>query len=430
MSIVILGAGIAGLSVGYHLKQQGVDSLLIEKASCFGGLCSSQRTNDFVYDFGVKVSFTDNEYVRQLFSESVGGDFVEVDVCPMNYWNGYWLKHQPQNNLYGLPQNVIDQVLAGFKRTLNKSDSDIRNYRDWCEAQFGQYFARQFNHRYTRKFWTVEPQELTTDWVGQRFSRPYLNAMIAGSLGENKDRGHYVKKVRYPRQGGYISFLNKMTADLQFSYQVVPRSLDVKNKKMTLSDGTIYLYEHLVSTIPLPELIRCIVSVPQYVLDACDQLKWTSLLMFNFSVDHKVKGESQWNYYYDEDIPYTRLVYASKFSVNNAESHREALQAEIPYSPYRPLQGSRHELVKQVMTSIARTEKIDLSHLHFLGEIDIPYGYVLYNHDRNAALKVIHQFLDENNIYYCGRFGEWAYLWSDEALLSGKTCAESVLSGL
>lgn len=34
------------------------------------------------------------------------------------------------------------------------------------------------------------------------------------------------------------------------------------------------------------------------------------------------------------------------------------------------------------------------------------------------SLKIIHKFLDNNGIYYCGRFGEWVYLWSDNVLIS------------
>jgi len=30
----------------------------------------------------------------------------------------------------------------------------------------------------------------------------------------------------------------------------------------------------------------------------------------------------------------------------------------------------------------------------------------------------------KNGIYTCGRFGEWVYLWSDQAFFSGKKTAD------
>lgn len=42
-----------------------------------------------------------------------------------------------------------------------------------------------------------------------------------------------------------------------------------------------------------------------------------------------------------------------------------------------------------------------------MGDINIDYGYVIYDFNRKKSLEIIYKFLDENGIYYCGRFGEW-----------------------
>ena len=47
--VVILGAGLAGLSAAYHLSDR--DYVLIERESEVGGLCRSQRHDGFVFDF-------------------------------------------------------------------------------------------------------------------------------------------------------------------------------------------------------------------------------------------------------------------------------------------------------------------------------------------------------------------------------------------
>ncbi len=56
-------------------------------------------------------------------------------------------------------------------------------------------------------------------------------------------------------------------------------------------------------------------------------------------------------------------------------------------------------------------------------------AYVIYdlNHCKNVDL--IHQFLEKNDIYPCGRFGEWEYLNMDHSILSGKKVAEMIKSG-
>ncbi len=51
-SYVIVGAGIAGLSFAYKLKQQGIDFLLVEKADCPGGDWQSFNYKNSIYEFG------------------------------------------------------------------------------------------------------------------------------------------------------------------------------------------------------------------------------------------------------------------------------------------------------------------------------------------------------------------------------------------
>ena len=57
---------------------------------------------------------------------------------------------------------------------------------------------------------------------------------------------------------------------------------------------------------------------------------------------------------------------------------------------------------------------------------DIKYGYVIYDGAKKDSVKHIHSFLKPYEIIPCGRYGLWAYLWSDEAIMSGKVAAEKL----
>jgi len=58
--------------------------------------------------------------------------------------------------------------------------------------------------------------------------------------------------------------------------------------------------------------------------------------------------------------------------------------------------------------------------------VDIKYAYVIFDKTRKSALKTIHDYLKAYDIVPFGRYGLWAYLWSDEAILSGKKVAEKI----
>lgn len=424
MEASILGSGISGLSAAYHLKKYGVKTTIYEKDAEVGGLCKSKKYGDMVFDYGVHVSFTTNNYVRDLFDVSVNGSYEEKQFASQNYWRGHWVKHEPQNNLYSLPKEVIKKSLMDFFNARYEDHSEIRNYGDWCRKKFGKFFAQNFSDVYTKKFWTVVSQQLTIDWIETRLNPPDIETIIDGALGIFRENNHYVKTFRYPKVGGYASFLKILYSDLDIRLNTFPVEIDLKRKELRLNTGEVKSYEVLVSSIPLPQFIKLSKNVPKKILDATNRLKWTSLLMLNFWTEQKIDRPSQWNYYYDEEIPYSRIFYMSKFAESNAPENCETLQVEIPYSQSNPLSIKKTELINKVVHNLSETERIPMNKLHYLGDINIEYGYVIYDFNREEAVKTINHFLNENGVHCCGRFGEWRYLWSDQSLLSGKQIAD------
>ena len=43
------------------------------------------------------------------------------------------------------------------------------------------------------------------------------------------------------------------------------------------------------------------------------------------------------------------------------------------------------------------------------------------------ALETVHGYLDDVGILYAGRYGEWGYLWTDQAFFSGERAARKAL---
>ena len=58
----------------------------------------------------------------------------------------------------------------------------------------------------------------------------------------------------------------------------------------------------------------------------------------------------------------------------------------------------------------------------------LPYANIIFDLDRAAALKTVHGYLDDLGIAYCGRYGDWGYMWTDESFKSGELAAERAMS--
>ena len=67
---IILGAGIAGISAAYHLKQKGLQSVIFEKDGDWGGLCGNFTIDGFRFDRFVHFTFADKPETAEMFEKS------------------------------------------------------------------------------------------------------------------------------------------------------------------------------------------------------------------------------------------------------------------------------------------------------------------------------------------------------------------------
>src|SRR4029434_7818298 len=111
---------------------------------------------------------------------------------------------------------------------------------------------------YNRKLWGVPLREMDTSWLGGRVPLPDLEEMIDGALRPVPKPMGPNARFGYPLRGGFQAlmdgFLPLLEAPLQLGTAVV--SVSPRHRTARLSDGTTVAWEQLVSTAPLPELVR------------------------------------------------------------------------------------------------------------------------------------------------------------------------------
>ena len=235
--ILILGAGLAGISCSYHLNH---DCLVVEKNSYSGGHVYSHQINGFTWDEGPHVSFTKHQYVKDLFDLNVEGDFLEYPVYPTNYYKGHWIPHPAQSNLYAVPEPIRSKCLSDFLETRKDVDNHVQpgNYDEWIKLAFGNEFSNQFVKSYTQKYWTLDPEYLSTDWVGERVFFPDVETVKKGFEGPSKESTHYITRVRYPKKGGYYSYTNLLRKNMNVHFNKCVDKVNLDSKTVYFTDGT------------------------------------------------------------------------------------------------------------------------------------------------------------------------------------------------
>lgn len=423
--IAVLGGGIAGISTAYHLNLHGIKNILYEQNGEWGGLCNNFTIgNGFLFDYFVHLSFTQNEYVKELFSKSA--PYIKHYPESINYYKGIWLKHPAQNNLAPVSSDEKIKIILDFLKRPDIHKS--KNYEEWLIAQFGEYFATNFPIKYTLKYWTTGAENLTTDWVGNRFSLPPIEDLLKGAFEEQKENFYYAKEMRYPEKGGYKSFLNYMAKDINIQLDKKATLIDIKRNKIDFFDGSSTYYEKLISSIPLPELINIIKDVPENVKTAASKLHVTSGQLVSLGFNRPDISPKIWFYIYDEDIEPARAFSPSIKSPNNVPQNKSSLQFETYYSKLRPKRMNGDNLIEHIINKGEIMKLWSGKDIEVSDYREVEYANVIFDFDRSKNLSLVKSYLDEQDIQTCGRFGDWEYYWSDQSLMSGKNIADKILN--
>ena len=428
--IIILGAGMAGFGAAHHLRTHGIDSQVFDKNNYHGGNGASFNTDGFIFDEGPHISFTKVERLQKLFAESIKNKYETFDVGVNNLWKGHWIKHPAQVNLHGLPEDLVVTIIEEFIETKNKdSKAKIISFKDWLYASFGKTFAETFPMKYGHKFHTTKADNMSIDWVGPRLYQPDIKEVLHGALSKKTKDVHYVTHFRYPTNGGFVSFFNGFIEKTNINLNHKLIELNSKLKELTFENGKIINYKHVVSSIPLPEIIPLIKDAPKKVIDASKKLACSTCVIVNLGIDRTDISEAHWSYFYDEDIVFTRLSFPHMQSVNNTPDNCGSIQAEIYFSKkYKPLSKNPEEFIEQTISDLISCGLLNKNDKILYKDAKIiPYANVIFDHDRAENLKIVHQYLDKIEVAYCGRYGEWGYQWTDESFISGEKAAQKIL---
>lgn len=431
ISVAVLGAGLAGMAAAQRGHELGYQVEIFEKNSYVGGHASSYEKDGFIFDQGGHISFTKNPEIQALFAKAVNNEYLSHEAVATNLWKNHWVQHPAQCHLYGLPNDVVEKCILDLAEVVGKKQPPVKNYGQWCLQNLGKTFSEEFTFRYTRKYWTTEAHNMSTDFLptpvgASRVYTPKLKEMVRGALAPKTDSVHYITQYRYPLKGGFASYLRSVSEGLDVNLDHDLVSVDLKRKELEFANGHKKNFETLISSMPLPELLPRIKNAPKSVVEAAQKLVCTSLVLVNVGVK-RTEGfpEGAWIYFYDEDILFTRATVPHRFSPHVARPGCGSVQVEIYHTKYKPLSCQdihTRAIEDMIRTGLLRKE----DEIVFSDVKHIQYANVLFDSNRARNLKIVQKYLNEKGVITCGRYGKWDYSWTDDSVVSGWEAAESI----
>lgn len=434
MNIAMLGSGMAGFGATYRLREEGLVPTIYDKNSYpFGHTVSFvHEDSGFIFDDGPHVSFTKDERIKALLAEFVQEDYEEFATTVDNFWRGSWVKHPAICNLYGLPVDMVTAAITDFVHAQQNPPAVIENYEDWLLGSYGRTFYENFTKDYTIRYHTVEPKQMSTEWVGPRLYQADLGEVVRGALTPETADVHYIKGFRYPKHGGFQTYLQPLLgwADVALNHKVV--RVDPKAKVLHFANGKQAPYEHLISSIALPDFIPMIDGTPPDVLAAAARLACTSCALVNIGIDREDLSESHWTYFYDMDYSFTRISFPRNLSPSTVPNGTSAVQCEVYFSKkYKPVDCTPDECIEPVIRDLRRCGLLrDSDNIIFKNATWVEYANVIFDLERASNLEIVHGYLADIGIKRAGRYGDWGYMWTDDSFKSGERAVQEILDSV
>ena len=418
--IAIIGAGPTGLAAAYRLRELGYTNfVLLEAREKVGGLASSERSpNGFVYDIGGHVLFSHYEYFDRLFDKLLGDEYQLLLRESWVWMCDRFLPYPFQNNIKYLPKEIVLECLLGLIEA-QREPRDLarfRNFEELIYGVFGKGVAKHFMMPYNFKVWAHPPSMMNKEWIGERVSVVDIERVLGNVVLDRDDAGWGPNSTfKYPRHGGTGGLFARMQPyvedQLRLNAPVV--TVNLETKELTLGDGSALPYDLLLSTVPLDLLVQGLAGeVPDTVRDHASRLRHSGSCIIGVGVAQPTPSKKCWIYFPEANTPFYRVTYLSNYSpevVPDATTHYSLL-AEISHSGFKPV--NRETIVEETIQGMVSSQLLapaDRQDIVDTFLIERDYTYPTPSLERDAALAVLHPWLESHDVYSRGRFGAWRY---------------------
>ncbi len=409
--VVILGAGLAGLSVGWLLKQKGIDFVILEKQKFVGGLARSFEWHGFYCDFAAHRLFTSNEYVlHQLLNLVPMGRHVRRSKI---YLQDKWMRDPLDTAELAWSLSLPDKLRILIKYLFRPKHLPEINFENYVRSRYGEFLYRIFFQPYTEKLFGISGSEISVLWARQkvRLANPLDH------LRENtKTKFQY---FYYPIRRGYGAISENMYAAI--SEHVITEAqitqLIFEDDRLTrvgyIKDGQNFevLVDHVVSTLPM--------TITAKMLGQELPLNYQKVDAVYMHINRKLVSDYHWIYFMDSDIAINRLVEFKNMSPVDVPVETTVLCAEVTQEHTDVVQRTIDDLVRVGL--ISREDILDTK------VIRENFAYPVYSQNYDKIVQDAESiFSTYRNLHLVGRAAQFRHFEADDNLEAATRVAEEI----
>jgi len=431
-SVTIIGAGVAGLTIGYQLARRGYGVTIVERNGVVGGLGRTFHYGDFHFDVGPHRFHTENPRVAAFIRGVLGEEAIEIPRKSAARMFGKFHEWPLRPSI--LAAMPIALMVRGAKDLVFREHLAGESFEADVVNKYGRTLYDIFFEPYTRKFLFYSPAELHRDWA-----RAGVNRAVIDKRAQADSLWSLLKTTLLPKPVETM-FLYPPTGVGRFS--------DKLAENIIAGGGRVVLGEEVTA---IETSGRRIVSVSTDAARIpCDNVVWTaplttlnahlgftdvdleylSTIFYNFEIGRPPRYAYQWTYFGGDEI-FSRVTSPEAFLPSTVPPGKSGLCVEVTCRQGDERWRAPETLTDRIVADLVRTGMIaSASHVERVHIETVPFTYPIYKLNYMQQLtRNLRELGAYSNLLLAGRCGRFWYNNMDHSIGQGLTMADKVLRG-
>ena len=431
-SVTIVGAGVAGLTIGYQLAGQGFQVTIVERNPVVGGLGRTFHYGDFHFDVGPHRFHTENPRVAAFIRDILQEEAIEIPRKSGARMFGRFHEWPLRPSiLLAMP---IRLMFSGARDLLFREHLAGESFEADVVNKYGRTLFDIFFEPYTRKFLFYSAAELHRDWA-----RAGVNRAVIDKRAQADSLWGLLKTTLMPKPVETM-FLYPPTGVGRFS--------DLLADGIRRSGGRIILGRDVTGVEATGRRITAVRTGGERI--PCDNMVWTaplttlneflgltnvdleylSTIFYNFEIGKPPRLDYQWTYFGGDEI-FSRVTAPEAFLPSTVPAGKSGLCVEVTCRQGDERWQAPDRLTETIVQDLVRTGMIasatDIEQVHIER---VPFTYPIYKLNYLQELqRNLRELARYSNLLLAGRCGRFWYNNMDHSIGQGLTMADKVLRG-
>jgi protoporphyrinogen oxidase len=431
-TVTIVGAGVAGLTIGYQLARQGYRVSLIEKNDMVGGLGRTFHYGDFHFDVGPHRFHTENPRVAAFIRDILKEEAIEIPrKSGARMFNRFHEWPLRPGILLSMP---IALMFKGARDLIFKEHLPGESFEADVVNKYGRTLYDIFFEPYTRKFLFYSPSELHRDWA-----RAGVNRAVIDKRAHSDNLWSLLKNTLMPRPvetmflypphgvGRFSDLLSKAIVEMggRVILGTAVTRLEMEGADITAvhTAAERITCDNIVWTAPLTTLNRLLQIEGM-------ELEYLSTIFYNLEIGKPPKMDYQWTYFGGDEI-FSRVTSPEAFLPSTVPSGKSGLCVEFTCREGDERWQNPERYTGKIIADLVRSGMIDAaSDVERVHIERVPYTYPIYKLNYLTELtRNLRLLARYSNLLLAGRCGRFWYNNMDHSIGQGLTMADKILRG-